>query len=256
MIPLPSGWPGFLAVWAAAYVVLVLLYLGFGLALVAANRRHPEARIQKVRRSDRAAAEIRQSLLALVWVAGYVAGGLWLQANGYALFQPGELTLLSFLGWSLVSAIAYDTWFYWFHRAMHTRALFRFHALHHRSVTPTPWANNSDGFLGTAAEQAYFLVAPLLLPIPPLVLILHKIYDQASGVIGHCGYEYVASPGARRPWPLVCTTFHDLHHSNFRCNFSNTFSVWDRLMGTLHPSYDRKVEEMEHPLREGPGGAA
>lgn len=256
MISLPLGWSGFLAVWAVSYILLVLLYFGFGLALEAVNRRHPERRIQKVRRSDRIRAEIRQSLVALVSVSGYVAGGLCLQANGYALFPPGELTVFSLLGWAAVSAIAYDTWFYWGHRAMHTPAMFRFHALHHRSVTPTTWANNSDGFVGTAIEQGYFLVAPLLLPIPPLVLILHKVYDQGSGMFGHCGFEYVASPGARRPWPLVCTTFHDQHHSNFRCNFSNTFSVWDRLMGTIHPSYDRKVEEMEHPAPGGSGGGA
>ena len=256
MISLPLGWAGFLAVWAASYIALVVLYFGSGLVLVALNRRHPERRIQKQQRSDRVRSEIRQSLVALVSIAGYVAGGLCLPANGYALFQPGELTLVSFLGWSVVSAIAYDTWFYWGHRAMHTKALFRFHALHHRSITPTVWANNSDGFVGTMIEQGYFLVAPLLLPIPPLVLVLHKVYDQASGMVGHCGFEHVASPGARKPWPLVCTTFHDQHHSNFRCNFSNTFSLWDRFMDTLHPAYDRKVEEMERPVSATPRDGA
>ncbi|WP_428699459.1 sterol desaturase family protein [Stappia sp.] len=256
MISLPPGWSGFLAVWAASYIALVILYFGLGAALVAVNRRHPERRIQQRRRSDRVRAEIRQSLVALVSVAGYVAGGLCLQANGYGLFPSADLTLLSFLGWCVVSAIAYDTWFYWGHRAMHSKALFRFHALHHRSVTPTVWANNSDSFVGTAVEQGYFLVAPLLLPIPALVLVLHKLYDQASGMVGHCGFEHVASPAARTPWPLVCTVYHDQHHSNFRCNFSNTFSLWDRIMGTLHPAYDRKVEEMEHPARERPGGGA
>ncbi|PTW61543.1 sterol desaturase/sphingolipid hydroxylase (fatty acid hydroxylase superfamily) [Breoghania corrubedonensis] len=246
MIAIAQGWTGFVVLWAAAYAGLVALYLFMGLALVALNRRHPERRIQPEREPSGAAGQIRQSLIALVSIAGYLAGGLSLQANGYALFAPGDLTATSLALWAVISFVVYDTWFYWGHRMMHTRAFYRFHALHHRAITPSTWTNNSDSFVGAAVEQGYFLIAPLLLPIPPVVLIIHKIYDQASGMVSHCGHEYVASRTARAPWPLLCTIFHDQHHSNFRCNFGNTFSLWDRAMGTLHPTYDVSVERMEH----------
>lgn len=247
MIDIPLGWGGFFQVWGAAYGVLVAIYFGLGAALVVVSRRHPERRIQTHPRSSRVPREIAQSLLALVPIAGYVAGGLCLPANGYALFAPAEFGLGAVLLWAAVSFVAYDTWFYWGHRAMHTKALFRFHVLHHRSITPSTWANNSDSLVGATVEQGYFLVAPLLLPIPPEVLIAHKLFDQVTGMISHCGFEYFAAPSARAPWPLLCTTFHDQHHSNFRCNFGNTFSLWDRAMGTLHPGYDRKVAQMERP---------
>ncbi|HEU0221009.1 MAG TPA: hypothetical protein VFR34_02215, partial [Paracoccaceae bacterium] len=61
----------------------------------------------------------------------------------------------------------------------------------------------------------------------------------------HCGHEYFAGPGARAPWPGLCTLFHDQHHAHFRWNFGNSFSLWDRAMGTLHPAYDARVKELE-----------
>lgn len=149
----------------------------------------------------------------------------------------------------LVSLVLYDAWFYWGHRLMHTRPLYRFHAHHHQSLVPTPWSNNSDTMVGAFVEQSYFLFAPFFLPVPPEVLIAHKIYDQVTGMIGHAGHEYFASPSARAPWPLLCTTFHDQHHSHFRYNYANTFSAWDRLMGTVHPTYDATVERFEKPER-------
>ena len=64
-------------------------------------------------------------------------------------------------------------------------------------------------------------------------------------MIGHVGFEFMASPLSRKPWPGVSTTFHDQHHSHFKVNYANMFSVWDRLFGTLHPDYDKRVKEFE-----------
>jgi len=37
-------------------------------------------------------------------------------------------------------------------------------------------------------------------------------------------------------------TFHDQHHEKFKYNFATHFSWWDRLMGTLDPTYDDRVK--------------
>ena len=64
-------------------------------------------------------------------------------------------------------------------------------------------------------------------------------------MIGHCGFEYFAASTARYPSPLLCTTFHDQHHSGFRYNYANYFSFWDRVLGTLAPNYDQRVKTFE-----------
>jgi len=70
--------------------------------------------------------------------------------------------------------------------------------------------------------------------------LAHKLYDQVTGVIGHSGWEHGGS-WCRPPSPLVSVTHHDQHHRYFRCNYATHFTVWDRVMGTLHPEHDAEV---------------
>ena len=239
-----AGIVGLAALWALVYGGLLSLYFGCGWVLQAASRRHPARRIQARAPSDRAR-DVRQSVRSLATIALYVAGGIWAQAQGFGLWLPLELDWATAIGGVALSLVLYDAWFYWLHRLMHTRALFRFHALHHKALAPTAWSNNNDTIVGAFVEQSYFLFVPLLLPFPPLVLVAHKVWDQVTGMIGHAGYEFFASPSARAPWPGVCTTYHDQHHEHFHCNYANTFTLWDRLTGTLHPTYDARVEAFE-----------
>ena len=125
----------------------------------------------------------------------------------------------------LASLLLFDTWFYWGHRLIHARALYpRVHRWHHLSPTPTIWSNNSDTLLDNLFLQSYWLVAPLLLPIPAAVLVAHKIFDQVTGMLGHAGYEHFAGPLARWPSPMLATLFHDQHHKHFTCNYATHFS--------------------------------
>ncbi len=252
MIATLDGWSGFAVLWGVVLAVLLAIYFVLGTVLHLVNRRFPERRIQQ-RAQGAIARDIGQSMAALASIAVYVAGGLYAAAHGWTPLAPLPASWWSVPVMGLVSLLLYDTWFYWLHRAMHTPALYRFHALHHRSITPTTWSNNADSLVGAFVEQSYFLVVPFLVPIPLEVLIAHKLYDQVTGMISHCGFEYFASPSTRAPWPFLCTIFHDQHHSNFRCNYGNTFSFWDRVMGTLHPRYDGLVEKMTAPGASTPG---
>jgi lathosterol oxidase len=88
--------------------------------------------------------EIRWSLLSAGIYglpAGIVAWG-W-QDRGWTTIYTGWDDYP--LWWLPLSVLAYlaahDTWFYWTHRWMHRRRLFRAaHAVHHASRPPTAWA--------------------------------------------------------------------------------------------------------------------
>jgi len=242
------GWREFLVLYIICYTSLLALYFGLGWVIEHINRKHPERRIQQRFMKDQVAMEIRKSVISLATIAFYVTGGLFAQFKGWTL-KPIELGWISGPLSFIAAMVIYDTWFYWGHRMMHTNLLYRFHSLHHKSVVPTPWSNNSDSLIGAFVEQSFFLFAPFFLPLPTAVLILHKIYDHVTGMIGHAGHEYFASPTARRPWPMLCTSFHDQHHGYFVYNYANTFSWWDRLMGTLHPKYDETVKRFESPKK-------
>lgn len=85
--------------------------------------------------------------------------------------------------------------------------------------------------------------AALLLPIPAFAFVLHRLYDHFNGQFGHCGYEFFADRSTRFPSPMVCITYHDQHHELYNWNYGNYTSIWDRLHGTLHPDYDKLVEQ-------------
>lgn len=234
----------FLSIWAAVYVATVALYFAQGQLLVWINQRNPARRIQPGRRGEeRARIEILQSLKSLTVTCFCLAGGIFVQIKGWTLWPAGDVSWLSGIGLFLVSIVLFDAWFYWGHRLMHTRALYRHHIWHHRSVAPTVWSNYSDTLPDAFAMQSYYLIIPMILPIPPVVLILHRLWDHINGQIGHSGFEYFADRSTRFPSPMVCVTFHDQHHEHFRYNYANFFSFWDRVCGTLHPGYDKTVED-------------
>ena len=238
-----QGLQQFAVIYLLVYAATVTAYFVQGGLFTAINRWFPGRRIQQNRRGEkRARVEIVESLKSLTVTCGCLAGGLFLQWKGFSLWTPFELSWITGIGWFLGSMVLYDTWFYWGHRLMHHPRLYKHHFLHHKSVAPTVWSNYSDTYLDAFAMQSYYLFAPLLLPIPPVSLIAQRFWEHVTGMVGHSGFEYFADRSTRYPSPMVCTTFHDQHHEHFRYNYANFFSFWDRVCGTLHPSYDAEVK--------------
>ncbi len=234
----------FLGILAAVVTAIVTIMALTGLLFEILNRRHPERKIQKGRNNPRKWRELRQAPISILTLSTCFAFGLFAQFQGWAL-SPFALNWWSAPLLLIASMIGYDAWFYWVHRLLHTRLFYRFHALHHRSVTPTVWSNHHETFVEALLNQAYYAFVVFVLPIPWQVLIVQKIYDQISGMLGHAGFEHIASPAGRSPWPLASTVFHDQHHRHFRFNYGHTFSFWDRVMGTLHPKYDMTLKSFE-----------
>jgi lathosterol oxidase len=228
----------------AVYALLLALYVGLGLALSRvfdARRPRLQARDpdpQLVRR------DFRQSVRSLFSIAAFFALGSVLQRSGFgfAAPHPGAASALAGL---FASLFVFDTWFYWGHRLLHTRPLFkRIHGWHHVTKTPSVWSNNSDSFPDNCVLQSYWLFAHFLFPVSAYVLIAHKIFDQVTGMIGHSGHEYTSGRTEVYPFPMVAVLFHDQHHLFSRYNYATHFSLWDRWMGTLHPSYERDLKAL------------
>jgi lathosterol oxidase len=230
----------------AVYAILLATYLASCVVVERLNRRLAGAKIQRGRTT--APAQIRrdrrQSLVSLGGIALMFGTGHWL----YREFGWGWSPLDGVVGWAVsfvLSMVLFDTWFYWLHRLIHSPKLYpRVHRWHHLTVTPVGWSNNSDRLIDNLFLQSYWLIAHVLVPAAPAVLLAHKLYDQVTGVIGHSGYEH-GGLFCRPPSPLVGVTHHDQHHRFFRCNYATHFTWWDRLMGTLHPEHDR---ELRHNL--------
>jgi sterol desaturase/sphingolipid hydroxylase (fatty acid hydroxylase superfamily) len=235
----------FAAILGAVYAATVTMYFALGLGITWLNDRNPDRRIQKRRRGDlRKNPEIRASLVSILVTSLSVSAGLYAQHAGWTI-APWDFSWWTAVPMFLLCMVLFDAWFYFAHRLLHTKPFYKYHALHHKSVAPTVWSNDSIGPVDTALSQGFYAVVVFLVPISPAVLLAHRAFDQINGTFGHCGFEYFASPTARYPSPMLCTTYHDQHHAQFRYNYANYFSFWDRAMGTIAPDYDRRVEVAE-----------
>lgn len=157
-----------------------------------------------------------------------------------------------FLAGFVLMVLAHDAYFYWIHRAMHHRRLFRaMHLHHHLSRTPTPWTAYSFSVWEAMVEGAFvplFLLGAALLGVDflGLTIVAFLNHQIARNVMGHSGTELMPCFWVDNPWTdwITSTTHHDLHHSDGRYNFGLYFTWWDRWMGTEHPRYKEVFREV------------
>jgi len=229
--------------WATVYALLLIVYFVTGWLFYSNDpARADKIQVGRALPPEKVRRDIVQSVRSLASIALMFAIGHTL----YTKFDIGLVawptSVWSVVGSFLLSMLAYDTWFYWMHRLLHTKPFYRrIHRWHHLSLPSVAWSNNSDTFVDNLFLQSYWLAAHLIVPVAPVVLLVHKLYDHISGIIGHSGVEHgggITYP----PSPFNSVTHHDQHHRYFNCNYSPHFTIWDRLMGTLHKTHDEEVK--------------
>jgi len=154
-----------------------------------------------------------------------------------------------YIGFSVVVClIIHDTYFYWMHRLLHHKKLFKLtHVVHHRSTNPSPWTSYSFHLLEAMTEGAILLVVVFLLPVHPLSIMLFISSSFLINVYGHLGYE-ITPEWFRRTWMFEVfntSVHHNLHHSKFKGNYGLYFRVWDRVMGTENPDYVKEYDRLQ-----------
>ena len=188
-------------------------------------------------------ASLRSSIVfSLIGVGVFVA-----QRNGIfpARVATGGPAILSYI---VAMLVAHDAYFYWTHRAMHHPRLFGWmHRLHHRSVTPTPFAAYSFS-ISEAVVQALFVVLWVgAIATPFQATMIFMLIQILRNAWGHCGFELHPAGMVDHPvfGRLTTTLHHDLHHSgDFAHNYGLWFTWWDRWMGTEHPDYRSTFREI------------
>ncbi|MEQ1862103.1 MAG: sterol desaturase family protein [Chthoniobacteraceae bacterium] len=193
--------------------------------------------------------EMRYSLMTLVvfgavgalTVAAVKAG--WTQMY----WRIGSFGWGWFVASVAVAIFVHDAWFYWTHRLMHHRRLFRwFHRGHHLSTNPSPWAAYAFDPLEAVVQALIFPIAITIMPMHPLAFLAFMTWQIIFNVAGHTGYEL---------WPrwmmdswlgkfMNTPTNHAMHHEFIRGNYGLYFNFWDRLMGTNQAGYEDRFREV------------
>jgi sterol desaturase/sphingolipid hydroxylase (fatty acid hydroxylase superfamily) len=132
-----------------------------------------------------------------------------------------------------------DAYYYWLHRLLHHKKLFRhLHRLHHLTHAPHPWTTFAMSPIEQLLIWSYYLAFICIVPLQATVLFIFIIFHSARQVLGHLGYE-IFHKSAASGWLSWSTTIthHDMHHKHVHCNYGLYFTFWDKLLDTNHPDY-------------------
>lgn len=144
--------------------------------------------------------------------------------------------------------VAHDTYFYFAHRFMHWKPIYPYiHKVHHLSTNPSPWAAFAFHPVEALLEVAIAPIMVFLIPIHPFAILAWMLYMTGMNVLGHVGFELFPKGFTSAPvtkW-INTSTHHNMHHKYVRGNYGLYFNIWDRLMGTNHPAYDKEFEEVK-----------
>ncbi|XP_050206374.1 very-long-chain aldehyde decarbonylase CER1-like isoform X2 [Mercurialis annua] len=147
--------------------------------------------------------------------------------------------------------------YYWFHRALHHHYLYsRYHSHHHSSLVTQPITSVIHPF----AEVMVYL---MLFAIPPAVVVLsgrasvvalysYMFYVDFMNNMGHCNFEilpkFIFSIFPPLKYIIYTPSYHSLHHTQFRTNYSLFMPFYDYIYDTIDKSSDSLYEtSLEKP---------
>ncbi|XP_030517391.1 very-long-chain aldehyde decarbonylase CER1 isoform X1 [Rhodamnia argentea] len=151
----------------------------------------------------------------------------------------------------LIHTLAVEFLYYWLHRALHHHFLYsRYHSHHHSSIVTEPITSVIHPF---AEHMAYFV----LFAIPLLTTLITRTASIASFAgyvtyidfmnnMGHCNFELIPNwlftifPPLK--YLMYTPSFHSLHHTQFRTNYSLFMPIYDYIYGTMDRSTDATYE--------------
>ena len=139
----------------------------------------------------------------------------------------------------------HDAYFYWVHRLMHTKALYRHvHKVHHLSTNPSPWTAYAFHPLEAVLEASILPIIAFTLPVHFTAVLYFFLFQIFYNVYGHLGYElYPKGFQKTRIGRWVNTSVaHNQHHSRFEGNYGLYLLFWDRMMGTLREDYEQNFD--------------
>jgi Delta7-sterol 5-desaturase len=207
------------------------------------GKRLQRLRIQLIQRANNAQvqSEIKNALLTAL--VGALTGSflLYMTSQGHTALYT-DFSVYGW-GWSIgcifVMWLIDDTWFYWVHRTLHGKSMYRHvHRIHHDSIDVTPFSSMSFHFAESFLLTAWIVPAAFFVPIWIPALGVLQMIGLFNNIKSHLGYELYPAWLVKSPLRfLVTSTHHNMHHSKFQGNYGLHFRFWDKLCGTEFKDY-------------------
>ena len=200
--------------------------------------------------------EIKYSFITVLIFGAVIMLTVVAGTKGYTLvYSPADKYGYPYYFISIVLMILlHDTYFYWTHRLMHWKPLFKYvHKTHHLSINPTPFAAYAFHPAEAFVEVGIIPLIAVTIPHHASTIVIFGLYSLLLNVAGHLGYELFPKGFASHKlfkWHNT-STHHNMHHRLVKCNYGLYFNFWDRVMGTNHPNYEESYNKIIKQREEG-----
>lgn len=176
----------------------------------------------------------------------FEAFGWWGHANGWLPQTTFAQTPIWFVAFFFLIPVWESFYFYWIHRLLHSDALYRYHALHHRNTDVGPWSGLS---MHPVEHVMYFgtVLIHLVVPSSPVHVIFHLMFYALLAVTTHTGFEGLWFRNKKRVH--LGMFHHQIHHRYFEVNYGNLDVPWDKLFGSFHDGTEAGKAMMRDRLK-------
>jgi Delta7-sterol 5-desaturase len=215
------------------------------------GKRLQRLRIQLKQRADYAqiVSEIKHALLTSLVGAMTSSFLLYMSSQGYTTLymDPSKYGMVWSVGCVFVLWVIDDAWFYWVHRTLHHKSIYRFiHRIHHDSIDVTPFTSMSFHIAESFLLTAWFIPAAFIIPIWTPGLGVLQLIGLFNNIKSHLGYELYPAWVNKGPLRfLVTSTHHNMHHTKFQGNYGLHFRFWDKLCGTEFNDYSETFDSIK-----------
>ncbi|XP_031737723.1 very-long-chain aldehyde decarbonylase CER1 isoform X3 [Cucumis sativus] len=189
------------------------------------------------------------------WDDQILLTGLLLYVVSYVMEEASKLPLWRTDGMIIIFLLhigPVEFLYYWLHRALHHHYLYsRYHSHHHSSIVTQPITSVIHPFV---EELAYFVL--FAIPIMTAVFsgtmsvaayVVYITYIDFMNNMGHCNFEFIPNRFFTLFPPLkfliYTPSFHSLHHTQFRTNYSLFMPFYDYVYATFDKSSDTLYKE-------------
>ncbi|KAK4355030.1 hypothetical protein RND71_027224 [Anisodus tanguticus] len=151
--------------------------------------------------------------------------------------------------------------YYWFHRALHHHFLYsRYHSHHHSSIVTEPITAFIHPFAEVLAYYALFAIPVFATEFAGTTSIAsigaYVIYTDFMNNMGHCNFEIIPkwmfSMFPPLKYLMYTPSYHSLHHTQFRTNYSLFMPLYDYIFSTMDKSTDTLYEKSVQKEAEVP----
>ncbi|PHU29199.1 Protein CER1-like 1 [Capsicum chinense] len=192
-------------------------------------------------------------LLGLLFYVGYL---MIEQAHHMPMWRTDGIILTA-----LIHVGPVEFLYYWLHRALHHHFLYsRYHSHHHSSIATEPITAVIHPFGELLAYYTLFSISLFTTLFAGTASIAsvgaYVTYIDFMNLMGHCNFELIPkwmfSIFPPLKYLMYTPSYHSLHHTQFRTNYSLFMPLYDYIYDTMDKSSDTLYEKSLERAAEVP----